>query len=147
MPDNNLNELLMDKIFSISRLMRHEMASSPTVSHLTMLQLQVLAYLASKTDAQMLDIADHFRISKPTATVHLDRLVLMKLVKRFSDKNDRRITKLMLTVKGQRLFKEGLKRKNEHVIKMLAYLSDKDKQAILDILNKLVAKIEKTYEK
>ncbi len=138
MKQSEIDTQLIDKLFHFSRIIREQMQNHSLVAHLTFLQLESLIILKKHKVVQMSDVADNFRISMPTATVLLDKLVLMKLVKRIHDPKDRRVVKVTLTDRGEMLMTEELKRKNEKLNKFLDLLTEKEKTQILGILSRVV---------
>lgn len=144
--DKNYNSEFEDKFFKLFRLLKGNMMCS-YATQVSISQLHVLMFLKKNHKVQMRDIAEQFRIEKPTATSILNKLVNMKLVKRKADKTDRRVVQIILTEKGEEILNEAMEQRSVKVNTMLSYLSQKDKQSLLMILNKIVANIDKEYEK
>lgn len=147
MADQNLNDNVIEIIFRISRLMSREMAYNSDVVNLSMLQLQALILIDKNKIIHMGDIATHFKIEMPTATSLLNKLVVMKLVKRKTDKKDRRIVRLNLTNKGKNLLKNAMLQRSKKINKLLFYLPLKNKKELLKILDEIVVKMEGKNEK
>jgi DNA-binding MarR family transcriptional regulator len=142
----NKNSQLVEAIFKVTRLMKRDMSYTSEMMHLSMLQLQALLFLKQKQNAQMREIAEHFHIELPSATSLLQKLHQMKLVKRQTDENDRRIVRILLTDAGEKLLKEAITARSKKIEKMLSYLSEKDSMDLSRILEVLTQKLEGIHE-
>lgn len=138
---------LIEKIFTLSRFMKGNMAYSSDLIHLSLLQLQTLIFLHKTTNAQMRDIAEKFKIEMPTATDLITKLVKKKLVQRNIDEKDRRMVRISLTSQGKILLTDAMKQRNKKLTRILSYLSTKDKEQLLAILSLLIVKMEEEHEK
>jgi DNA-binding MarR family transcriptional regulator len=98
---------------------------------LTMPQFKLLLLIASRNGARVGDLAQRLRVTPPTVTTLLDRLVEQALVRREDDAIDRRLVIARLTPHGYSL----LQRLNMHADAMLAEcmgdLKDEEFQALL----------------
>lgn len=142
-----INDQLAETIFALSRSMKEEMTFDSDTLQLTVLQLQALIFINKNKAVLMGDIANHFDISLPTATVLSDKLVKAKLIKRNRNKKDRRIVNVSLTEKGKTLLKKAIKQRHQKINKLLSYLSVNDRKKLLSILENLSVNINKSYEK
>ena len=122
--------------------MKESMCFTSSITHLSMLQLQALILIKKTPNVQMRDIATHFRIELPSATSLLNKLHEMKLVQRQADPDDRRIVRINLTADGQALLKNAMIERSKKIEKLLAFLSEKDKEELLRILLTLTEKME-----
>jgi DNA-binding MarR family transcriptional regulator len=68
---------------------------------MTMGQVKAMVCLNRGTLASVSEVADHLRISRPAASMLVDRLVQLELVSRTEDAQDRRRTVVALTPKGR----------------------------------------------
>jgi DNA-binding MarR family transcriptional regulator len=144
---NTINDQLTEIVFAFSRIMKEGMAFDSDASQLTVLQLQTLIFIHKKKIVSMGDVANQFKVSLPTATVLSEKLVKMNIAKKTRSRNDRRIVKVSLTQKGENLFKQAIRQRHQKINKLLSYLSAEDKKRLFNILNSLLVKIQKTYEK
>lgn len=142
MKEENKNALV-EMMFKVFRLMKGEMSYSNNLIHLSILQIQALIFLNKSKRASMGDIADYFHIELPSATSLLNKLYDMKLVKRHEDPEDRRIVLITLTKSGETLLKEAMCVRKKKLEKILLYLSEKQKQDLLNILETLNSKLRK----
>ena len=84
-------------------------------------------------------MADNLSISRTHVTAVMDQLEKEGLLKRLPDKNDRRITQVVVTSKGRKVRDECQKIFKEHTEQKLALLSSKE----LDELYKSIETIKK----
>ncbi len=139
----NLEEQIVSYVFNLVRIVRKQITSNLNTLNLTMLQIETLYYLLHvKKPPTMAEIAKQLKISKPTATVHLDRLVSLGLVTRQVQTRDRRIVLIKLTPKGKKLLLHKLKTRKNLTKKLLNCLSIEDKEKILQIFKRLIAHLE-----
>ncbi len=138
---------LIEEMFTLSRLMKDQMAIHSKVGNLTFLQLQTLVFIAKTPTCQMSDIAAKFKIELPSATSSIKTLVNAKLVARKTDPKDRRLVRINLTTSGEKLFKDAIKERTKKMQVFLSHLSTEDKSDLLRILQKMIATIERVYEK
>ncbi|MDF9824091.1 MarR family transcriptional repressor of mepA [Breznakia sp. PF5-3] len=109
---------------------------------LTMSQVRVLRYLIRKEKENVLvnqrNIEDHMNISNPTLTGILNRLEAKQLIRRVASKEDARIRYIRLndTVAG---FEEELRNKFDEMDEtLLVDLSEREKDTLFELLNKLL---------
>ena len=133
--------------FKLSRLMKTEMAFESDLAKLSMQQIHALFFLDIHENAQMKEISDYFRIEMPTATSLLNKLVALKLVKRQTNKNDRRSVQVVLTLKGQEIVTQAKEKRHEKLSQMLSLLSLQEKEKLLEILKTITTNVERKYEK
>lgn len=138
---------IVEAIFALSRLMKEQISTDLKIIHLSILQLQALAFLHLHQDVSMSEIATYFKIELPSATSLVNKLVEMKLAVRNEDKKDRRLVRIALTTQGQNLLEEGMKCRTKRIEKMISYLSDTDKKDLLRILQNIIKTVENTNEK
>lgn len=143
----SINSQLIEVIFTISRLMKDQMASHSEFATLSFLQVQVLVCLNKNKSIQMSDIAERFNIELPSATSLIQNLVKEELVERKPDTKDRRIVKVILTGKGKKLLKTAMKKREKKVANNLSLLSENEKKQLLQILKKMITKMEEQNEK
>lgn len=143
----HINAQLIEIIFTLSRLMKDQMASRSDLSTLSFLQVQALVFLSRNKDVQMTDVAEAFRIELPSATSLVQKLVVSKLVARKTEKKDRRKVKVVLTEKGKKLLKTAMRKREKKIQNYLSLLSENEKKQLLHILKKMIIKMEEQNEK
>lgn len=141
------NSQLIEKMFIFSRLMKEYMQYTTGFMHLTLLQIQALLYLHNHPHVQMRDIATHFSIEMPTATNLITKLVKEDLVARRADEEDRRLVRIVLTKKGQKLFEDAMRERNQKITLLLSVLTKSEQDDLLTIISHLIATMEVRNEK
>lgn len=143
MTNKALNEQIAEQMFALSRVMKEEMTFDSDTAQLTILQLQALIFIKRNGEVTMTEVATQFGISLPTATALSNKLVSGKFIKRVNDATDRRIVKLILTPKGDEMLQTAMKQRNAKINTMLSYMSQREKEQLLKIMNNLVTNIQK----
>lgn len=143
----DLHTQLIEAFFQMSRLMKEEMGYSSRLCHLSLVQLQALVFLKKNPDAQMGEIATNFKIELPSATSLMNTLSKLDLVERKADKKDRRLVRISLTQQGTALLADAMKARKKKLDETLKHLSKEDKKSLLDIIQKLISKMEVPSEK
>lgn len=136
----DVNTQLTDAIFTLSRHMKERLSGE--LGHLTLVQLQTLAFLRKNNNITMTDIANYFKIELPSATSLINKLVKAKLVSRKEDLEDRRLVRICLTAKGEKLVDIAIKERSRKIEKNLSYLSMDDKKQLLRILQTMMTKMK-----
>lgn len=139
---DELNREIMEAMSKVMRFMKHSKPLDEEEPQMTMHQYEALWCIKKSKHTHMSEIADYFSTTMPTATSLIDKLILAKLVKRRNDIKDRRLVKILLTNRGEKMLKEAAKHKENKMNKMLSYLSDSDKKDLLRILNNIIKKTE-----
>ncbi len=144
MKTDTTNELV-ETIFKVARLMKDEMSYTHNVTHLSILQVQMLFFLNHNKDKNisMSDIASYFRIELPSATSLVNKLCEQKFVERHADQNDRRLVLITLTKEGRTMFNEAMCERRKKLEKILSYLSEKEKADLSSIFKTLYNKLQK----
>lgn len=105
---------------------------------LTLQQLRVMHILYSSGPTRVSTLAQALRVSTPTVTGILDRLVLRGMTSRADDPSDRRVVLNLLTPLGLQVI-EGLHPvQPEYLNRLVGRLSDDERQVITDGLQTLL---------
>jgi len=113
---------VMETIPMVMRFIRREMRRH-SVSLLSVPQFRALAFLHRNAGACLFHVADHLGVTRPTASVIVDRLVRRGLLARAEDPRERRRIALTLTPKGTRLLDEARSATRAWMAGVLAPLS------------------------
>ncbi len=138
MNTGSLNDQIINNVFKMSRLVKHEMQPNFDLLNLTVIQVHCLVNVHENKKMSMHEIADTFKITMPTTTVMIEKLVKLKLVARFSDDKDRRKTIIILTNKGNDIFEKIKKNKCVNIDKIMSKLTTEEKNQLVKITNKLI---------
>jgi len=99
---------------------------------------EILIYVYENGSVSMKNIASRLNITPPSASSLVDKLVSKKLVDRFSSDKDRRTIYIKLREEAHKFFGDMHKKKITMFEKMLAKLSNQDKEDLVRILNKCI---------
>jgi DNA-binding MarR family transcriptional regulator len=94
-------------------------------------QIQALHFLARHERNRVGDLTVGLGISYPAATKTVDRLVARGLIDRREGVQDRRLSELTVTERGERLLGEVLARRRERLDAILARMAPDDQRALL----------------
>lgn len=89
------------------------------------------------------DISGKLLMSCGNATIIIDNLEKEGLVERIREKNDRRVIKVGLTEKGQKLFDEIFPKHAEYVFELASVLTEEEQLQLSGLLKKLGTLLEK----
>lgn len=125
-------------MYAVVRAMKkkHAHAHSAMAHELTMAQIHALNHIY-EAPRQMKELAEEMHVSLPTLSALVDKLVAMDLVARQRSTEDGRVFLVVMTKKGEQLWKESMDAKKQRMQQMLSHLSAKDKKDLLRILTKL----------
>jgi DNA-binding MarR family transcriptional regulator len=143
----NAEQRIFESIFNLIRTLRTKNPHEEKNPTLSLLQAHTLLFIKDKQPIAMHELAHCFQITKPTATSIIDVLTKKGYVERMDDKSDRRVTNVKLTKKGEGFLDKELHKKNSKVSRLLGYLTLEEKASLMQILNKINAKLEEEYEK
>ena len=106
----------------VMRSIRREMRQS-SASLLSVPQFRALAFVERNPRACLFHVADHLGVTRPTASVIVDRLVRRGLLRRTQDPRERRRVVLTITSPGSRLLERARKATRVWMAGILAPLS------------------------
>lgn len=104
----------------------------------TLPQLRVLVLLEQHGAMTVGALADALGVVPSTATRMCDRLTGKKLVRRATDRGNRRQVSVSLSAEGQRLIERSTQHRGEQITRLLAAIPAGDQQRIAEALQVLV---------
>jgi DNA-binding MarR family transcriptional regulator len=121
MEKNKLNEELFDIIVKVARTIKRKIIFIPHADKFTILQIEVLKYLYQQKKTRNVDLAKYFQVTKSTASINLERLEKLKLIKYKQVKKDRRVNWISITPKGRSMLNKYLRKKQANINKLLLF--------------------------
>ena len=100
-------------------------------------ELRVLKLLHKSTPVTMAGLSKELMLTQAAMTGLVDRLEEEGLADRVRSKEDRRIVRIALTTKGERVFREAEKIHRQFVEKVLESVEDEEILELSSVLNKL----------
>lgn len=135
------SEDVVDAVLTASRVLvaiaARSLADAGEVVTLT--QYRALVVLASRGPQSIAALAEAVAVTPPTASRLYDRLVRKGLVRRRTDRLDRRQVRVGLTEAGRRLIDTVTARRREEIATLLAAVSAEEQQSVAVALRRLAA--------
>jgi DNA-binding MarR family transcriptional regulator len=132
--NNGMCELLL----GIRRKIRENSPKKTIRDDLTFSQFETLWFIGLKGRKNMETIAEHLKITPPSATYMINKMVKRGLVSRIHDIKDKRIVYISLTQKTKKNLEIIRKHKEEMFIHFISKLSSVDKQNLQRIIKILI---------
>jgi DNA-binding MarR family transcriptional regulator len=114
-------------------------------------QAKALSLFEDGSEFTMTELSNLLKVSLPTATEMVDRLVKAKLVTRKRSKNDRRVVMVALSQFGRRIKGEFLQHKRNIIEEVLIQLPEKEREDLvkamertMEILHSMAKKDQET---
>ncbi len=138
MPEKIKDDLnyLIKLMFATGRIIRKRTKKKERPNPFSILQLETLAYIKEEKPV-MKEVADFLCITPPSATSLINKLVKAGMLERFFDKDDRRIVRLAITDKGEKMLCQEFSKVAHHIKKILIKLNNQEKKNLIKILEKL----------
>ena len=139
---NYLDTKIEEMLELTLQLKRCHMHSHPPVDGLSMLQLEILKYIKNNNNLTMGDVGNYLKISMSSATQLIERLVLVKYIKRIQGIDDRRIVMLEITEDGSIELLKSLSQMKDKMRKMYATLTNNELDEYIKISRKIISNLE-----
>ena len=133
-PEPRLGELLL----SLRRKIIEACRKEGLPNDLTMPETEVLWFIGPEGSATMKAIAEHLKITPPSATSMIRVLEEKGIVERKSDPTDRRTVTIVLSKKAKELYSTVKKKKDGVLKKMLSRLDEKEKKDLERLITILI---------
>lgn len=140
MPELFLSEFA-DKLQEIMPVLIREFAKRQAAElytgRITLPQFLILDFLYKKGDSKMKDMAHFMAVSTAAMTGITDRLVRDGYVVRAYDLKDRRVIKIKLTFKGNRVVEKINQQRRKMIIKLFSQISFAERKDYLRVLMRI----------
>ncbi len=113
-------------------------ALAGTTPEVTLPQFRALVLLEQHGKLGVKQLADELGVVTSTASRMCDRLVSKRLVRRSTDRSDRRQVSLRLLPAGQLLIAESTRRRTQQIARLLENIPSADQDRLAHALNLLV---------
>ncbi len=123
-----LNEIT--KVFASMEYCREDLS-------LTKFDLLALTVISNQKELIMSQLAENLDVGMSTATGIVDKLVEKELVKRERNHGDRRVVKVKLTIKGEKIAMSHQEQKAEIIKRLMELLSPEERNSLISILEKI----------
>lgn len=135
---------IMNATFEIGRYMRCSMLeAAKNGQKLNLLQVHALLLLQKHPGITMSEVAKHLKVTSPSASVFITRLVKVGWVRRLRDRKNRKLIHLHVTAAGEKMLSTMSAHRKEAQKKMLAVLSSADQESLARILSRIVSALPK----
>ena len=124
-------------------MVRHE-RNYLTDGTLTLPHLWALELLQENKECTMHDLAEELQLKSSSATVLVDRLEKLGLIRRQRNAQDRRVVHVALAPKGRKVLQQIATQKKKGIIETFKPLSAQERRDYLNLLEKLAGKLSLT---
>ncbi len=107
-------------------------------------QLHALMHIREHEGITMKELADYLKITSPSATSFVNRLVKLRLVERTHDDINRKLVRLKLSKQGNAMLETKKRQRTEIMRDILSLLPSKDRQELARILSSLAQALQRT---
>jgi DNA-binding MarR family transcriptional regulator len=138
-PTGPEQDLMVDAVLSASRVLVAIAARSlaDAGEEVTLTQYRSLVVLASRGPQGVAALAEAVAVTPPTASRLVDRLVKKGLVRRRTDRQDRRQVRIALTETGRHLVDAVSARRRQEIAALLATIAPETQRSVVDVLSQL----------
>ncbi|MEI8130641.1 MAG: MarR family transcriptional regulator [bacterium] len=129
---------LEDLILTFRRKILESMRAESLKHDLSFSQTEILRFIGLNEKKTMKSIAEHLKITPPSASVLVAHMEKRGLVRRTSDPVDRRVVWITLVPKTKKLIDSACKKKQLIFKGMLSKLTEKDQKELERIISILI---------
>jgi len=132
---------VVDAVLSASRVLVAVAARSlaDVAEEVTLTQYRTLVVLASRGPQNLAGLADAVGVAPATATRMCDRLVRKDLIRRRTERDDRRQLRVALTVKGRSLVDAVTGRRRQEIARIMNEIPVEQQAVLVQALGRLAS--------
>ena len=132
---------VVDAVLSASRVLVAVAARSlaDVAEEVTLTQYRTLVVLASRGPQNLAGLADAVGVTPATATRMCDRLVRKDLIRRRTERDDRRQLRVALTVKGRSLVDAVTGRRRQEIARIMNEIPVEQQAVLVQALGRLAS--------
>ena len=101
--------------------------------------MHALLFIQSKPGITMKELAGLLRVTSPSTTSFVDRLVKLGHVRRARDVTNRKLVRLYLTDEGETSLKVTMEKRRDMLLDILSVLSPSEQESLRTVMQKLIA--------
>ena len=132
---------LVSLMFVLGRHMREEFQKAAREASCSFLDFQTLRYIKEVQTPSMRDVAKHFMVTPPAATLLVDGLVRENLIGRAADARDRRTVRLHVTLKGNALLERSARHATRALARLFSGLTPEERVQFAMLLKKVAGEL------
>jgi DNA-binding MarR family transcriptional regulator len=137
--------LLMETMPQFMRRLRL-LLHRDSIGDLSYQELRILSYIKKNDKPSISSVAEELCTSMPMASKQVEQLVQRKLLRRQTDKEDRRRVTLELTPSGNVIFSAAQQAAKQHMLELLEGFSEEERSIIGSALELLKKKLVPSIE-
>lgn len=137
MNQNPATDDIAKLMFDLGRCLKQKTLQSPE-GCMHMPQMHALLYIQSHPGITMKELAEMLRVTSPSATSFVDRLVKVGHVTRATDATNRRLVRLHITDAGAKSLEKTMSEHRKILFHILSVLSPADQVSLQSIMEKLI---------
>ncbi len=135
---------LIDLTFEVTRHMRKVMSSAGKDDKtMNWLQMHALSLISEHEGITMKEVAAFMKVSAPSATSFVNRLVKMKWIERLTDASNRKLVRLKMTPAGKQMLTEKIAQKKQIMRGIISLLSAEDQAQMIRIYRNLLTSLSR----
>jgi DNA-binding MarR family transcriptional regulator len=134
---------LINLFFMTHRSLHKHMQEAKVITAFSFLQFITMKFVSEAGQASMKGIARFLSITPASATSLVNGLVRMGVLERIADASDRRVILLRPTAHGRKALSRTDSQAKKELKRIFQQLSDKDRESLTTILEKLFAVLSK----
>jgi len=134
---NDNSTRLTTLTLDFSRALRQYMHQCVKDEKVNFLQIHALVLIAEHKGMSMKDFAQHMKITSPSATSFIDRLVKLKWVRRVSSVKNRKVIRLALTPIGKKILVTKMKERAQFMRRIVSLIPPEDQKHLERIFTDL----------
>src|SRR3989344_3866961 len=135
---------IITQMMELHRLLRKHTDTLPHTKGMSPVnwpQLHALMLLTENEGMTMKELAQALKITAPSATSFVNRLVALRWVKRHADPKNRKLVRVKVTESGNKMLRESMQEKNRILRKVFGLMREKDQNEFARILQELCSAI------
>ncbi len=128
-----------ERVFAFFRMAKERIFCAKPPYTSSFLDIAVLNAADERRNPSMSDIAEILRITGPSATAIIDRLVDKGALVRAEDKDDRRIVRLSITDEGRKVLKARMRESISGMDQLLGALNPAERAEFDRLITKIIS--------